>query len=310
MAEEFEDSDVLARWLSGELSDDQLKALQGDVDLPQLERIVKEVDTWTLPSLAEDSYDRLKERRMKSKDVPVIPLYKRTAFLAAASIVFFIAAFSMYKYLIGFTEQFVTAKGETKEVTLPDGSIVRLNALSSVSFNSTQWDDVRKVKLGGNAYFEVAKGKTFTVQFDDGDVQVLGTRFEIITEPAYFNVFCYEGRVRTTAFEFGSEAILTANMGLLKQTGLKAKTYTDESKQYLEWSESNVDRKYDGALLVNVLRDLSTEYDVEFAAELDLNRKFTGTFVDTNMDLALAMVFKPLGITYEVTDSKKVILHD
>ena len=45
----------------------------------------------------------------------------------------------------------------TTSLTLPDGTIAYLNSESSLSYPSRFNGDFRKVKLSGEAYFEVAK---------------------------------------------------------------------------------------------------------------------------------------------------------
>jgi len=75
-----------------------------------------------------------------------------------------------------------TARGETYEVRLPDGTLVWLNAASSLSYATKPNErGERKVKLEGEGYFEVAKDKDhpFVVQTRGQEVEVLGTHFNI-----------------------------------------------------------------------------------------------------------------------------------
>jgi transmembrane sensor len=76
-----------------------------------------------------------------------------------------------------------TAKGQTYQFTLPDGTKVWLNADSKLEFPSSFVDSkTRFVKLSGEGYFEVAKDKAhpFIVETDDKEkVEVLGTHFNI-----------------------------------------------------------------------------------------------------------------------------------
>ena len=53
--------------------------------------------------------------------------------------------------------------GEFASHTLPDGSEVHLNAATTLSYHPYWWKMNREVKLQGEAYFVVAKGKKFTV---------------------------------------------------------------------------------------------------------------------------------------------------
>ncbi|MGQ7855157.1 FecR family protein [Pedobacter sp. WC2501] len=90
-----------------------------------------------------------------------------------------------------------TPKGETYQVGLPDGSMVWLNAASSLTYSAKLVvDGKRSVKLDGEAYFEVAKDRRhpFVVQSKGQEVEVLGTHFNI-------NSYADEPNVATTLLE-------------------------------------------------------------------------------------------------------------
>lgn len=95
-----------------------------------------------------------------------------------------------------------TEKGETYILTLPDKSKVWLNAASSLTYAANLNErgergegSLRKVKLVGEAYFEIAKDKEhpFVVESAGQLIRVLGT---------HFNVSAYAGEeIRTTLLE-------------------------------------------------------------------------------------------------------------
>ena len=72
-------------------------------------------------------------------------------------------------------------------VTLPDGTIVHLNAKSSLTYSQDFGRTDRKVELSGEGFFEVKKDteKKFIVGTGYMDVTVLGTKF---------NVYAYENK--------------------------------------------------------------------------------------------------------------------
>lgn len=75
-----------------------------------------------------------------------------------------------------------TAKGEMYILILPDKSKVWMNSASSITYSSTLKENgVRKVKLEGEAYFEISKDKVhpFIVETAKQEVEVLGTHFNI-----------------------------------------------------------------------------------------------------------------------------------
>ncbi len=89
-----------------------------------------------------------------------------------------------------------TAIGEKRTISLPDETKVILNSKSVVSFSEQEWSKSRLVKLKGEAWFDVVKGSTFTVETEKGIIQVLGTKFTIDVDQMHLIVNCYEGRVK------------------------------------------------------------------------------------------------------------------
>jgi len=90
-----------------------------------------------------------------------------------------------------------TPKGGQYQVTLPDGSKVWLNSISSIKFPvSFSSQKERRVELTGEAYFEVAHNKTlpFRVVTSKQVVEVLGTHFNI-------NAYQDESTIKTTLVE-------------------------------------------------------------------------------------------------------------
>lgn len=79
-----------------------------------------------------------------------------------------------------------TATGERKNVALPDGSVVFLNAGSAISYPEKFDRGVRKVILKGEGFFEVVheEDRPFLVESKNITTRVLGTSF---------NVKSYEG---------------------------------------------------------------------------------------------------------------------
>jgi ferric-dicitrate binding protein FerR (iron transport regulator) len=82
--------------------------------------------------------------------------------------------------------EYHTAFGQTSKISLPDGSVVTLNANSTLRLGD--WESGREVWLEGEAFFSVRKQQTkskspvpvkFTVHAGDVDVNVLGTEFTV-----------------------------------------------------------------------------------------------------------------------------------
>lgn len=96
-----------------------------------------------------------------------------------------------------------TAYREQQTVSLPDGSVVIVNANSRLSYHEVwEEDKTREVWLEGEAYFKVAKQKAgdsspvkFIVHANDLDIQVLGTAFNVLNRAEEVQVILTEGKV-------------------------------------------------------------------------------------------------------------------
>ena len=74
-----------------------------------------------------------------------------------------------------------TPYGEKSKVVLSDGTVVWLNAGSTLKYSNKFNTANRRVELNGEGYFEVTKkaGATFIVQTHGYDVVVKGTKFDV-----------------------------------------------------------------------------------------------------------------------------------
>jgi transmembrane sensor len=91
----------------------------------------------------------------------------------------------------------ITPIGGFERLTLPDGSVVRLNTASEVTFDFTGRE--RRVTLAqGEASFDVAKDKSrpFVVRVDGVDVRAVGTAFNVRRLDQAIDVLVTEGSVQ------------------------------------------------------------------------------------------------------------------
>ena len=94
-----------------------------------------------------------------------------------------------------------TGYAEWKTITLPDGSVVKLNANSTLR-HLKNWENqrTRMVWLEGEAFFDVQKmmdlDREFKVITKDLGVEVLGTSFNVHARGQQTRVFLEEGKVK------------------------------------------------------------------------------------------------------------------
>lgn len=135
--------------------------------------------TWALLGEVEPRHAHL----WQARSAEIVPLPRRrrwvaaTALALAASLLLFLAAPA---FMIWLQADFQTQTGESRVVTLDDGSAVNLSAGSAIEVDMTP--EGRHVRLlAGQAFFDIAHdaARPFTVDAGAAKVVVLGTAFDV-----------------------------------------------------------------------------------------------------------------------------------
>jgi len=166
------------------------------------------------------AWSKLADKRAKEVDATstksnIFSLYK----WAAAAIVILIvggALFATKDYILNKT--IATVYGEVKQITLPDGSVVTLNANSSISYSRFFFSkQTREVSLKGEADFSVVHTKSnqpFLVKTSNNlNVTVLGTQFSVYARDAKANVVLRNGKVALSYNEQNHQKSLVLKPG-------------------------------------------------------------------------------------------------
>ncbi|MBF9254604.1 FecR domain-containing protein [Pontibacter sp. 172403-2] len=216
-----------------------------------------------------------------------------------------------------------TRYGEIKNITLPDGSEVVLNANSKLTFEKG-WDDqtTREVQLSGEAYFKVrhkANKQKFQVKLSDNlKVEVLGTEFTVTQWPRMKRVVLSEGKVKMVRFQekmFGLVADTRAEATLKPGELIKVNERTGElEKRKAENTEAFAAFRYhkimfyDTSLaeVARVLED-SYGYKVTFTNSDLLLKRFTGTAPANQIETLFVSLEKLFHLTIH-KDGKQVTI--
>ena len=107
--------------------------------------------------------------------------------IAASVAVVISAGIFAYQWLSSSPAQMLAIKADRVVVndTLPDGSVAVLNKATEVSYEYHQKSNTRKVKLKGEAYFEVVHEETkpFLIETDEVIIKDMGTAFNVKAYP-------------------------------------------------------------------------------------------------------------------------------
>jgi hypothetical protein len=160
-----------------------------------------------------------------------------------------------------------TTRGEQTQVRLPDGTLVYLNAESSLKYpTSFARLDERKVSLAGEGYFEVAKDKAhpFIVESNDQNVEVLGTHFNV-------NTYANEASVKTTLLEGSvkiNNRILKPNQQAVLTNG-QIKIQQVDVEHVVSWKNGNF--LFEDEPLSSIMRKIERWYDVDVIYDKGIN---------------------------------------
>lgn len=295
----MEEQHDLAKWLAGEMTQNELEAFERSADFETYKKI-KELSA----QIKVSDFDTQKMyqnvvRHKKAK--PVIKLQHRWFSRVAAVLIVALGITFMIKPYVPTTEYAVA--GEKNTFLLPDNSEIVLNSDSEISYKKWNWNNERSLKLEGEAFFKVAKGEKFTVTTDLGKVTVVGTQFNIKARNNNFEVECYEGKVKV-AFE-KKTILLTKGQNIVVQNNAKIETIPLTDLQPA-WLSNEI--KFNNNSLAEVVEELERQYNITIESTVNSNESFTGTLPLKNLDAALQIISKTHHLKYEKATHQKIIL--
>lgn len=290
----------LAKWLSDEMNDAELREFAASPEFDTYARIKKYSAELAAPVADLDStYMHIAAKRSKPAAKPKI---RRIAWLPQVAAILVIALGLTWFLTKDDVVTQTAANAKRTEFSLPDNSTVVLNAGSEADFNAGEWNDKREIKLNGEAFFKVAKGKTFDVVTPMGTVTVVGTQFNVKARESRFEVVCYEGKVKV-AYQ-GKIVYLLPGDGVAYQDNAPV-AMPDDAKQQPGWITNE-------ATFVNekpesVVNELERQYNISIELPADIKETFTGTLPTNNLNTALDNFAIPYHLK-PVKKGEKIIL--
>lgn len=198
-------------------------------------------------------------------------------------------------------------------VVLPDGSVVVLNAESKLTFPSAFTDEVREVRLSGEAFFDVVKDltKPFVVKANGLTTHVLGTSFNVKSYPdaSSSTIALVSGKVWVEK-NVGKEESMELVPGEAVDFNLEKDEFIKGQFNYMEavgWK--------DGVLYLNatplsqVFDKLELWYGVDFQySNLPENTKsVSGSFKNESLDNVLQSVSYTVDFDYTINGKKVTV---
>lgn len=196
--------------------------------------------------------------------------------------------------------QIKTGLGEQVSVTLPDGTEVSVNSMSTLTYAPQSFcKSSREVEFEGEAYFKVAKNEDipFVVRVSGAEVEVLGTEFNITDRKSESTteLALVKGKVMLTANASGKSCTMIPNeiATIDKATGLINVRSVAKAADKAMWKQKRI--SFSNAKLDTVVKALERAYGVKVKVKASSDDTFTGTLPTDNLDEAL----KIIEITYK-----------
>lgn len=175
-----------------------------------------------------------------------------------------------------------TPAGQRACLVLQDGTEVWLNAKSKLVYPAQFTEEERRVKVEGEAFFNVAKDsvKPFIVSAMDVDMKVLGTQFNVYCYPdvGYVETSLLEGSVRVFFSGKEKEGILLKPDQQVTAANGKMVVKPIRLNEHFLWRDGVY--AFENEPLIDILKKLELYYDVKIVVEdtTMFNETYTGKF--------------------------------
>ena len=258
----------------------------------------------------------------KSVVIRFFKTYRKLASVAAA-IAGIIVLLSVVLWLNtkSSMEQMIVATrfGEIKNVQLPDGSTIVLNANSSIAFSKNwQPDSAREVWLEGEGFFsvnhlnkdgkDIKANERFIVHGAGFTIEVLGTSFDVRQRRGKTEVMLQTGKIMLTVGNNSSPVVLSpgdlVSYTIQSNTIVKSNTVPEN---YSGWKEKKL--QLHDPTLEEIARYLEDNYGKQIIIQ-DTKlrmRKIEGVIQLNNLDDALFIISTVLNTNIEKQEARFII---
>ena len=268
----------------------------------------------------DEAWNKFSAAREAEKQIPTpFKVYKNTSRLlrvAAAIAILAVGSWAFWLTTLNKTldaGQFATNAGQIEQITMKDGSVITLNANSSVEYKVTEKS--REIKLQGMAHFEVAKNPNapFVIESNNNKVTVLGTGFDVQSYSGKpLQVTVNHGKVKVEKLSNSTtleSVILTKgmrvreNLNQANATNKRSQIFAVDSNVNLDavkWESGNL--IFTNAPIDDVVNAIETRYGKKLQTSTqNSDLQFTGVFKNTDeFSTVVKTIEIALGLQFEV----------
>lgn len=236
----------------------------------------------------ERQWSRVWEEEEKNTSTGKIRTLGKWVWVAACSVVLVVSGLSYLVFGRGQVTESTTF-GEVRQVILPDGSAVTLNANSTLLWDEKMKKE-RRVQLQGEAFFDVVSdpSRPFIVEVEDIGIKVVGTSFNVKNRGENREVILKTGKVEIfhnqtkQTSEHEKPVILEAGEVLQYDSEQLRRTKSSGAQQASTlWKEGLL--RFVDTKTAKVMEEMETLYGVEILMDVP-------ELIDRPLDITLPYV--------------------
>ncbi|MCB0570473.1 MAG: FecR domain-containing protein [Phaeodactylibacter sp.] len=207
-------------------------------------------------------------------------------------------------------QQYEALPGQTRQVSLADGTAVNLNAGSTLSVVKGFGKGERRLLLEGEAYFKVSHNpqQPFYVTANGATVRVTGTAFNLKAYPKSeaVNLAVSEGSVAFSSQRTGDSQAVQAGQAAVVALASGQLSAVPYDSLALGWQNGLL--VFDNTPFPEVLRALERQFAIEIQDNTRLqSERYSSIFDNRPLDDILGVMGATLGFVPEKRDGKVVL---
>jgi ferric-dicitrate binding protein FerR (iron transport regulator) len=198
-------------------------------------------------------------------------------------------------------------------LVLEDGSRVWINVGSKLTYPTAFKGKERRLKMSGEAYFEVAHqaGIPFVVEHQDVAIHVLGTHFNVNTyeDEAEELITLLKGSVQVTKNHV-SQLLKPGQQASISQKNSDNIHVINDAdlEEVMAWKEGKF-RFNENTDITAIMRQISRWYNVDVEYKGKINQRFWGSVSkDVNLSQVLKILEATGGVKFSVQGSKIIVM--
>ena len=302
---------LIARKLEGTITPQELAALDAMVstsreaaqEVEMLEKIWK---TSGYLSISKGMQQEARWQNLQSKIAGEIPAARSAKMIwlrYAAAAAVFVALVTAYFITRDDWVTISTSTNETLAITLPDSSTVKLSSNANLSYNASDWNSNRNLRLKGEAFFEVRRnGISFTIESSNARVAVLGTSFNVNSSLQQTVVTCFSGKVSVANKVSEQKVILTRGLETVVNGDAVSEPYRAAADPFVQGLNFN------HVPLWKVFEALANHHGKRIVVPDDIDSvAFTGNLEGSSLESALKTVCLSAGLQFSIMADSAVI---